>query len=305
MTAMTLSDSRPPAPIARRSAAAVLTLSLLVGGCATGPNANPADPLEPFNRTVFTVNEKIDKYVAIPLAKGYRAVTPQPVRTGVTNFFGNLGDVGNTVNNLLQGKVEDSVTSLLRFAINTVFGIIGLFDVATKAGIQKRSQDVGLTLGHWGIGSGPYLVLPLFGPSSFRDGVGLVGDFKLNPATYTDPATRNTLFAINFVNTRSNLLDATELLEQAALDKYSFVRDGYIQRRKSLVEGPNGPRKLPEYEDVGNPPPAEGEKAPAKPAGSEPAPPEGNAPAPQGGNAPPPPAPSAPPAGTPVPPPSK
>ena len=259
---------------APRRAASLLLLSSLLGGCATGPNANPSDPLEPLNRTVFNVNDKIDQYVAIPLAKGYRKVTPSPVRTAVTNFFGNLGDVGNTVNNLFQGKGEDALNSLMRFAVNTVFGIGGLIDIATPAGLRKHSQDVGLTLGNWGIASGPYLVLPLFGPSSFRDGVGLVADFQLDPVTYTEPATRNSLYALNIVNTRTNLLGATELLEQAALDKYIFVRDGYLQRRQYLIESSTSPRKLPEYDEGGGAPtkPDAVVPAPAKPDAVVPAP---------------------------------
>jgi phospholipid-binding lipoprotein MlaA len=256
----------PPSSAAHafRRAASLFLLSALLGGCATGPNASPNDPLEPLNRTVFRVNDTVDKYVAIPLAKGYRKVTPSPVRTAVTNFFGNLGDVGNTVNNLLQGKGEDGLNSLMRFAVNTVFGIGGLIDIATPAGLRKHPQDVGLTLGTWGIASGPYLVLPLFGPSSFRDGAGLVADFQLDPVSYTEPGVRNPLYGLNFVNTRTNLLGATELLEEAALDKYTFVRDGYLQRRQYLIESRTGPRKLPEYDDAGG--------APAKPGAAAPAP---------------------------------
>jgi phospholipid-binding lipoprotein MlaA len=252
------SSTPPCAAQAPRRAAALLMLSALLGGCATGPNANPNDPLEPLNRTVFNANDKIDKYVAIPLAKGYQRVTPTPVRTAVTNFFGNLGDVGNTVNNLLQGKGEDAVNSLMRVAVNTVFGIGGLIDIATPAGLRKHPQDVGLTLGNWGISSGPYLVLPLFGPSSFRDGVGLTADFRLDPVSYTAPAARNSLYGLNIVNTRTNLLGTTELLEQVALDKYTFVRDGYLQRRQYLIESETGPRKLPEYEDAGGAPAKQG-----------------------------------------------
>ena len=246
------------APQAAHRAASWLMLSALLGGCATGPNASPNDPLEPFNRTVFRVNDKIDQYVAIPLAKGYRKVTPSPVRTAVTNFFGNLGDVGNAVNNLLQGKGEDAVNSVMRIAVNTVFGIGGLIDIATQAGLRKHPQDVGLTLGTWGISSGPYLVLPLFGPSSFRDGAGLAADFQLDPVSYTEPATRNSLYGLNFVNTRTNLLGATELLEEAALDKYTFVRDGFLQRRQYLIESRKGPRKLPEYDEAGGAPAKQG-----------------------------------------------
>jgi phospholipid-binding lipoprotein MlaA len=247
-----------------------LLLSALLGGCATGPDASPNDPLEPFNRTVFRVNDKIDQYVAIPLAKGYRKVTPSPVRTAVTNFFGNIGDVGNTINNLLQGKGEDAVNSLMRFAFNSTFGIAGLIDIATPAGLRKRPQDFGLTLGNWRIPSGPYLVLPLFGPSSFRDGTGLAVDFQLDPASYAEPAPRNSLYGVNFVNTRTNLLDTTQLLEEIALDKYTFVRDGYLQRREYLIESEAEKRKLPEYEEAAEPPPV---VAPAPPPAPQQKPP--------------------------------
>jgi phospholipid-binding lipoprotein MlaA len=220
---------------------------LLAAGCATGPQANPDDPLEPMNRVVFKVNDKLDQYVATPVAKGYKAVTPQPVRTAVTNFYSNIADVGNFANNLMQGKGVEAAESLMRVAINSVLGIGGLIDIATPAGLQKHSQDFGLTLGTWGVPSGPYLVLPFFGPSSFRDGVGLYVNFQLDPTTYMDPAWRNSLFAMNVVDVRTNLLGATDLLSLAALDKYAFVRDAYVQRRKYLLEGGSG--KLPDYSD--------------------------------------------------------
>ncbi|HEX9174113.1 MAG TPA: VacJ family lipoprotein, partial [Telluria sp.] len=219
-----------------RTSVRLWMLSALLAGCATGPNATPGDPLEPFNRTMFRVNDKIDQYVAIPLAKGYRKVAPSPLRTAVTNFFSNLGDVANTINNALQGKGEDAMNSLMRFALNSTFGLAGLIDIATPAGLRRHPQDFGLTLGHWHVPSGPYLVLPLFGPSSFRDGAGLAVDFQLDPVYYADPRPRNVMYGLNFVNTRSNLLDSTELLEEIALDKYSFVRDGYQQRRKYRLQ---------------------------------------------------------------------
>ncbi len=218
---------------------------LLAAGCATGPQANPDDPLEPMNRAVFKVNDKLDQYVATPVAKGYKAVTPQPVRTAVTNFYSNIADVGNFANNLLQGKGVAAAESLMRVAINSVLGIGGLIDIATPAGLQKHSQDFGLTLGTWGVPSGPYLVLPVFGPSSFRDGVGLYVNFWFDPTTYAQPAVRNSLYGMNVVDVRTNLLGATDLLSLAALDKYAFVRDAYVQRRRYLLDGGNG--KLPDY----------------------------------------------------------
>ena len=254
--------------------ACLALVPLLAAGCATGPQANPDDPLEPMNRVVFKVNDKLDQYVATPVAKGYRAVTPQPVRTAVTNFYSNIADVGNFANNLLQGKGVDAAESLMRVAINSVLGIGGLIDIATPAGLQKHSQDFGLTLGTWGVPSGPYLVLPFFGPSSFRDGVGLYVNFQFDPTTYLDPAWRNSLFAMNVVDVRTNLLGATDLLSLAALDKYAFVRDAYVQRRRYLLDGGGG--KLPDYGDdeeaegAAMPTPASS-PAPASAPGAEPA----------------------------------
>ncbi len=239
-----------PAPSilpARTRVLALFAACAVLAGCATGPDANPDDPLEPMNRAIFTVNDKVDEYVATPVAKGYRAVTPQPVRSAITNFYSNISDVGNFANNLLQGKGVDAAESLMRVAINSVLGIGGLIDIATPAGLQKHSQDFGLTLGVWGVPSGPYLVLPVFGPSSFRDGVGLYVNFWFDPTTYAQPAVRNSLYGMNIVDVRTNLLGATDLVTLAALDKYAFIRDGYIQRRRYLIDGGSG--KLPSYED--------------------------------------------------------
>ncbi|MTW09919.1 VacJ family lipoprotein [Pseudoduganella eburnea] len=237
----------------------LLLMCALLGGCATGPNATQEDPLEPYNRTMFQVNDKLDTYVMKPVAKGYQEATPSFLRTGVTNFFSNLGDVGNTINNLLQGKVGDGMESLMRVALNTTFGLAGVLDIATPAGIPKHSQDFGLTLGTWGVPSGPYLVLPLFGPSSIRDGVGTGVDFYADPLSYADADYRVPLRALQVVNTRANYLGASDLLEQAALDKYSFVRDAYLQQRRNrLGQDKDG---LPQYEE-----PEEGKPAEAVPA---------------------------------------
>jgi len=224
-----------------------LLAAAALAGCASSPVASPADPLESVNRAVFAVNEQVDKYVAEPVAKGYEAVTPSPVRTAVGNVYGNLSDVGNFANNLLQGKGVEAAESLMRVAINSVLGIGGLIDIATPAGLQKHSQDFGLTLGTWGVPAGPYVVLPLFGPSTARDGVGLLADHWLAPVTYLDPAWRNAMTGAGIVNGRANLLGATDLLSLAALDKYTFVRDAYLQRRRYLLR--DGADPLPAYEE--------------------------------------------------------
>ncbi len=216
--------------------AAAAALLALTQGCATGPNANRADPLEPFNRTIFSLNDKVDEAVVKPVASAYREVTPKLVRTGVTNFFGNIRDVWSVVNSVLQAKPQHAFENLFRVTTNTVFGVAGLFDVASELNIPRHSADFGQTLGYWGVPAGPYLVLPVLGPSTFRDTVGTVVDFNGNLLTRTnDVGFRNTVSAVGIVNIRANLLDAGDLLEQAALDRYSFARDIYLQRRSSLV----------------------------------------------------------------------
>ncbi len=227
--------------------------SVLLAGCATGPDRKPGDPLEPMNRTMFKVNDAVDRAIAQPIAKGYQKVTPQPLRQAISNFFSNLGDVGNLANNLLQLKITDATQDLMRIAMNTTFGIGGLIDFATAAGLPKHHQDFGLTLGHYGVPSGPYLVLPFFGPSDFRDGTGMIVDVKFGMLGYIEPAWRNPLYVLQFVSARSDLLGATDLLSQAALDKYSFVRDAYMQQRASLLRSSSGPQApLPDYGDPGD-----------------------------------------------------
>ncbi|MGY6159176.1 MlaA family lipoprotein [Paraburkholderia strydomiana] len=233
-----------------RTTVLALAATGLITGCASGPDRKPGDPFEPMNRAVFNFNDGLDRYVAVPVAKGYQKVTPQPLRTAVSNFFSNLGDLTNAANALLQLKITDATEDLVRFAFNSTFGLGGLLDWATPAGLPKHHQDFGLTLGHWGIPSGPYLVLPLFGPSTVRDSMGLVVDVKFNPLNYMEPAVRNPLYVLQFVSVRSDLLGATDLLQQAALDKYSFVRDAYTQQRRARLRGTgDNAAPLPEYED--------------------------------------------------------
>ena len=235
-----------------RNTVLALAATGLISGCATGPDRKPGDPLEPMNRAIFSFNDGVDRYVAIPAAKGYQKVTPQPLRTAVSNFFSNLGDLTNAANALLQLKITDATEDLVRFAFNSTFGLGGLLDWATPAGLPKHHQDFGLTLGHWGVPSGPYLVLPLFGPSTVRDSMGLIVDVKFNPLNYIEPAVRNPLYVLQFVSVRSDLLGASSLLEQAALDKYSFVRDAYTQQRKARLRGTNdNAAPLPNYDDQG------------------------------------------------------
>jgi phospholipid-binding lipoprotein MlaA len=265
-----------------RTYAAAFSAAALLAGCATGPNRTPGDPLEPMNREIFRFNDAVDQSVAVPIAKGYQKVTPHPVRTAISNFFSNLGDLSTIANELLQLKVTNATEDLMRFAMNTTFGIGGLIDFATPAGLPKHHQDFGLTLGRWGVPTGPYLVLPIFGPSTFRDGIGLAVDVRFNPFNYIEPAARTPLYIMQFVNTRSNLLGATNILQQAALDKYSFVRDAYLQQRRTRVgAGAASAPALPNYGDEDNSSAAPAAPAPASEgAPAAPAAPGAAAPAP-------------------------
>lgn len=221
----------------------VLALSGLLGGCAT--SGNPKDPIEGFNRAMFAFNEGLDTVLIKPVAQGYDTVLPTPVKTGVTNFFGNIADLFIGVNNLLQGKADQAVSDLGRVAINSTIGILGLFDVATEAGLEKHEEDFGQTFGRWGMGDGAYVVIPVFGPRTVRDTAGLVLDVAVDPVGNVDHvATRNSLLALRMIDTRADLLPADKVVEEAALDKYSYVRDGYLQRRRNLVHDGNPPREI-------------------------------------------------------------
>jgi len=243
----------------RMRAITVGVAALALTACSTVQTPSKDDPWEGFNRTVYTFNDKVDQYALKPVAQGYVKITPQPVRDSVTNFFANIGDVYNAANNLLQLKIADGVEDIMRIVINTVFGVGGLFDVATLAKLPKHDQDFGLTLGHYGVPPGPYLVLPLFGPSTVRDGVGLLGNYFINPLTYVDPAAVSWgLYGLNVVSTRANLLGASNLLEGAAIDKYSFVRNAYLQRRQYQLSDGHASNNLPDYGE-GAPPPNYGE----------------------------------------------
>lgn len=216
--------------------AALGLVVLLAQGCATGPNANPADPLEPFNRSVFNFNEGVDRAIFKPVATAYRDVTPSPVRTGVSNFFGNISDVWSVVNNVLQLKPKEALETGMRVAFNTVFGFAGVLDIGTEMRLQRNKQDFGQTLGHWGVESGAYVVLPFFGPSSVRDTVGSLVDANADLVNRTDRVgVRNSLATLRVVDTRARFLDAGDALEQASLDEYSFTRDLYLQRRSNSI----------------------------------------------------------------------
>ncbi len=226
---------------ARRALAGALVA--LLAGCASTAT-DPRDPYEGFNRAMYTFNDKFDTALAKPVATGYEKVVPGPLRDRVRNFFSNIGDVLIGANNLLQGKVHDAASDWLRVAFNTTFGLLGINDVASEMGLEKHDEDFGQTLGRWGVDSGPYVVLPILGPSTVRDTGGLVFDIGLDPLGEVYPVrTRNQAVVLRAVGKRADLLGASSILEQAALDKYTFLRDAYLQRRRSQIYDGNPPRE--------------------------------------------------------------
>jgi phospholipid-binding lipoprotein MlaA len=229
-------------------------LLVLLAGCASGPNADPRDPLEPFNRSMTKFNDAVDTAVLKPVATAYVDVVPSPVRTGIGNFFSNLGDAWSFVNNVLQAKPEGALHSFWRVVINTTLGLGGILDPASEMRLVRHKKDFGQPLGYWGVPPGPYLVLPFLGPSTLRDTVALPVDFY-----YGDPMAhvygiynastlgRYAMGSVHLVDTRAQLLGATNLLSAAALDPYSFLRDAFLQKRRNDI-----------YD--GNPPPQESER---------------------------------------------
>ncbi|HSH73992.1 MAG TPA: VacJ family lipoprotein [Methylophilaceae bacterium] len=229
-----------------------LLLASLLTGCASQANK---DPLEGFNRGVYKFNDVADKAVIKPIAGAYKATLPAPIRSGVNNFFTNLNTLVSAINDLLQFKLDKAVEGLGRFTINSTFGIVGLIDVASMDGIEQRNEDFGQTLGHWGVGSGAYIVLPFLGPSTLRDTSGLIVDTALfDPITYIEePRVRNSLRAVKLLDKRAQLLPGSDLLDDAALDPYAFMRDAYMQRRASQIQDGIVPAEMLKDEDEYNP----------------------------------------------------
>ena len=233
---------------------AVLVLTVLTGACATiPPNAgnDPRDPFERYNRHMSAINDAVDKTVTKPIATAYVEYVPEPARTCVGNMLSNILEIPHAINSVLQGKPE-ALNNVCRFLINSTFGLAGCVDVATQAGCEKNEQDFGLTLGHWGFGPGPYFVWPFLGPSSIRDSVGRVAGLTvLNPVSEIhDTGVRNTIYGTAIVDLRASLLPADKVVDAAALDRYLFIRDAYLQRRRNLVYDGNPPReKDPEDEE--------------------------------------------------------
>ena len=252
----------------------VLAMITWLGGCASVPpggsagggiaTPSPVDPWENWNRKVYAFNDAIDTAVLKPVAETYRKVVPSLMRTGVSNVLGNIHDAWSAANQLLQGKVQFGLEMGMRVLTNTFFGLGGLLDPATEAGLTRRSQDFGLTLGRWGLGDGPYMVLPLLGPSTLRDTAGTVVDLQASPGRLPDTtAGRYGVTGIELVNTRANLLSAGQLLDQVALDKYSFVRDAYLSRRRDALY--DGAPPMESFDDSAADPPAKPTLAPPAP----------------------------------------
>lgn len=223
----------------------VSILFLTLSACTTiDPEyADTRDPLESFNRSMFIFNDNLDHYVSKPVARGYKKITPEPIDRGISNFFSNLDEVINILNNSLQLKFKDAASDLGRLAVNSTIGLLGFMDVASNMGLQKHNEDFGQTLGSWGMGPGPYLVLPVIGPSTGRDTLGFAADWFTNPIYYAveDTGVSWGLYLIRFVDRRADLLKTTDLLEAAALDPYSYVRESYLQRRQHQVYDGNPP----------------------------------------------------------------
>lgn len=242
----------------------------LLSGCATikaarGGPGQRLDPWENWNRKVFAFNERLDEAVIKPVATAYTNILPEPVRDGISNVFNNVADAWSAVNNLLQGKIQGAALDVIRVGTNTVFGVLGLFDVAQEMGIDHHYEDFGQTLGHWGVGAGAYVVWPLLGPSTVRESFALPLDRAVSPAlAFHDSGAKLGIAAIQVISVRSSLLGASRVLDDIALDKYTFVRDAYLQRRRSLTFDGDPPDNEPPA-DV---PPAE--SAASSPAAQRP-----------------------------------
>ncbi|MEI2415457.1 VacJ family lipoprotein [Orrella sp. JC864] len=236
--------------------APLLAASALLAGCATSSQPDPRDPWEGANRGIYQFNDAVDRAVLRPVAEFYTFVTPQPARNCIHNVFSNLGEIWSATNSFLQARGHDFFNTLGRFLLNTTMGVGGCFDVASANGARKIPNDFGITLGVWGVGQGPYVVLPLLGPSTVRDGAGTaVGVFGniVNVREIDNVRVRNSLWGLEVVDTRASLLEASKTVDRTAIDPYSFVRDAYLQRRNAQVlqrtGGADGADNLPDYSD--------------------------------------------------------
>lgn len=241
--------SRPLYPINHLYLFLIVMFALVGSGCATvSGERDPSDPFEGYNRAIYNFNDSVDKGVLKPVARGYEKVIPRPVRRDISNIFSHLGDVLVLVNDLLQLKPGQAVSDFSRLFVNSTVGLFGLIDVASHWDIPKHHEDFGQTLGRWGFSSGPYLMIPFLGPSTLRDGIGLIPQYQLDPVLdIKDETPRYGAVVLRGVNDRAKLLKASRVLEDAALDPYVFLRDAYLQRRQNLVYDGNPPEE--DFED--------------------------------------------------------
>jgi phospholipid-binding lipoprotein MlaA len=277
MNTLTAQHAATAIPLKRWSRLApALALTSVAAGCASVPNPTPNDPWESYNRSMYTFNDTVDRAVLKPVAQGYQAITPQPVRTCIHNMFNNLGDIWSGLNSVLQGRIPDGINTFGRVMFNSTMGLGGCIDVASMNGSKRIANDFGVTLGVWGFAPGPYVVLPFLGPSTVRDGAGIATSFASGVSPYTpifaidNVPVRNSIVALGIIDLRASLLSADDLINRTALDKYSFIRDAYLQRRKALVQGmnidtnmPYSTDSLPNYEDNSLPNYEDPEAAPA------------------------------------------
>jgi len=228
----------------------IIITILALSGCASNRASNPADPLEPINRGIYKFNDVVDKAVVKPVARGYKVVMPSVGRIMVSNFFSNLDDVVVTANDFLQFKLVQGFSDGMRFFVNTTIGVFGLVDVASTGGLKKHDEDFGQTLGKWGVGDGPYLVLPILGPSTLRDSAGLYVDGYSSPIyQLKNMRTRNQVYLTRGINRRAGFLDQEKVLDEAMIDPYEFMRDAYLLHRRSQVYDGNPPRPKYNYDD--------------------------------------------------------
>ena len=246
-----------PDSLFRRTALFLAAASALLAGCAAAPSRD--DPFEPWNRAMYEVHQVVDGNVVKPIAEAYVKTMPEPIRTGVSNFFGNIDDLFTGINNVLEGRGDQAGDDFGRVLLNSTFGMAGILDLASMVGINKDKKDFGITFGKWGVPQGPYFFVPLFGPTTVRDGTGTVVRFFLSPIGHINEIpVRNSLYGIGYLDTRAQALSAESVLDTAALDRYRFLRNAYLKNRRYQV-----------YE--GKPPPEEDEDAPAPGAAPAPA----------------------------------
>src|SRR5271165_2658483 len=226
-----------------RRAALALAGATLFAGCALGPTKE--DPLEPWNRSMYEVHQVVDGNVVKPIAEAYVKVTPELIRTGVSNFFGNLDDLFTGINNVLEGNGQQAGDDFGRVLLNSTFGILGIFDLASMMGIHKDHKDFGITFGKWGVPPGPYLFIPLFGPTTVRDGTGTLARLFIGPVGYIpDVPLRNSIYGVGYLDARAQVLSGESVLDTAALDRYRFLRNAYLKNRQYQIDG-----KLPAEDD--------------------------------------------------------